>query len=56
MFILFGVHRESVFDFPDRGPFSIFDHDAFIWLVLVLFAVTAVALRRNTPAESEGPA
>ncbi|MFE2993991.1 glycosyltransferase 87 family protein [Nocardia sp. NPDC059246] len=56
MFILFGVHRESVFDFPNRGPFALFEHNAFIWLALVLFALTAVALRRNTPAESDGSA
>ncbi|MFE3261977.1 glycosyltransferase 87 family protein [Nocardia sp. NPDC059091] len=56
LFILFGVHRESVFDFPNRGPLALFDHNAFIWLALVLFAVTAVALRRNTQAESHGSA
>ncbi|MVU82761.1 DUF2029 domain-containing protein [Nocardia sp. ET3-3] len=44
---LVDLHYGSVFDLPGRGPFAVFDHNAYIWLTLALFAATAFWLRRT---------
>lgn len=54
---LVGVHYGSVFDLPGHGPFAVFDHNAYIWLTLVLLAALGCRpmLRRFRPQRSEGP-
>ncbi len=46
VFDLVGLHYGSVFDFPNRAPWSLVDHNAYIWLTLALFAAAAVWLYR----------
>ncbi|MCU1646795.1 MAG: glycosyltransferase [Nocardia sp.] len=56
VFDLVGLHFGSVFDFPNRGPFAVFDHNAYIWLTLALFAATALRLRRPEVSNRRNPA
>ncbi|MEV6769283.1 glycosyltransferase 87 family protein [Nocardia sp. NPDC051030] len=47
VFDLLGIHYGSVFDLPNRGPFAVLDHNAYIWLTLALFVSAAWWLRRS---------
>ncbi|MTE16859.1 glycosyltransferase 87 family protein [Nocardia aurantiaca] len=46
VFDLLDLHYGSVFDLPNRSPYALFDHNAYIWLTLALFAVTAFGVPR----------
>ncbi|MCX4090941.1 glycosyltransferase 87 family protein [Nocardia sp. alder85J] len=53
---LFGLHVDNVFGLPNRPPFGVLDHNAYLWLTLVIFAGVAVALRREKQAGAEAEA
>ncbi|WP_051178582.1 glycosyltransferase 87 family protein [Nocardia concava] len=47
VFDLVDLHYGSVFDVPSHGLLGVFDHNAYIWLTMVLFAATALWLYRT---------
>ncbi|GAB2515651.1 hypothetical protein GCM10027167_17780 [Nocardia heshunensis] len=49
LLLLLGVPRESILDFPDRGPAALFVHNVYVWLTLALFAATAWRLSLLRP-------
>ncbi|WP_369634518.1 glycosyltransferase 87 family protein [Nocardia sp. JMUB6875] len=54
LFDLVDLHYGSVFDVPSRGFLGVLDHNAYIWLTMVLFAATAQWLyRTQVPTRSD---
>ncbi|WP_019927507.1 glycosyltransferase 87 family protein [Nocardia sp. BMG111209] len=54
---LLGFHFENIFGLPNRPPFGVVDHNAYVWLTLAVFIGVAAGLRREQqtvePAEPE---
>ncbi|MVU78027.1 DUF2029 domain-containing protein [Nocardia sp. ET3-3] len=47
---LFGVYREHILDFENHGLAELLVHNAYTWLVPMLFGATVIALRRGAPS------
>ncbi|MQY27510.1 glycosyltransferase 87 family protein [Nocardia aurantia] len=53
---LVGLHIDNVFGLPNRPPFAVLDHNAYVWLTLAVFVGVAVGLYREPqPADTALP-